>query len=1625
MAFGDKLDSKKSLIFEKWILPVLFVLILGGSLYFRVVGLFWGDYQYLHPDERFLVWVTADISSVDHVTDYFNTAISSLNPNNRGHSFYVYGDFPVIFTRYICEAFSTGISWDLITQIGRSLSALFDLGSVFLVFFIGKKLFNNKIGLLASAFSGCAVLQIQQAHYYTVDTFATFFVTLAVFIAVTIYTSELDERVFQSPGANKFRLPFPNLFLLAGLFGIVVGLAGASKINTIFVAVLLPIAYFLLWKRYPDMDPTLKMGIITRDLIFGGFLAILTFRIFQPYAFEGPGFFNIGLNPNWLSNIKEISTLASGDVDYPPALQWARRNFFFAGKNITLWGLGIPLSITLWLGMLLMGWKIVRKEWKYSIIWVWTAGYFIWQSSVENPMMRYQLPVYPLFALIAAWFVFYLIDFVSAKKWLKISLRTFGYILGTAALIAAAVWSYMFTQIYTRTTTRVEASQWIYENVPGPINLMVERETGIEQEVLSVSYDYKINSVQPYTVVFSLKEGGTVEEIVLGKVHALDSFQIGEGTLRISIYDMQGNGNLLSKGSISSDFKEIGSGKGISYRLKLDSPLELAADHTYQLVVDYDGPSSIILSGSAVAVESDWDDGLPLRLNGRDAYGGIYQGNLNFQMYWNDNQTKLNLFYSTLNQAEYIFISSNRQWGTTTRVPEKYPLTSQLYDSLMGCPSDHDIYWCYSVAKPGMFTGELGFELIKVFESYPSLGSFTINDQFAEEAFTVYDHPKVLIFKKTADYDSSKILKILSSVDLSKAQNLTPAKVPDYPADLELTDEKLAADLEGGTWSELFDRTSPINTNPIVAVLLWYFSITIFGWFLYPIARLMMPGLVDKGYSFSKLIGMLLLALIVWWAGTYNIAVSRAFILAIVSGLIGLGIFLGIIQRKEIAADFKKLKRHFLVIEIVGLLLFCFFLVIRIGNPDLWHPAKGGEKPMDFAYLNAVIKSTTFPPYDPWYSQGYINYYYYGFVIVGLWVKLLGIIPSIAYNLILPMLFSVTGLGVYGVGWNLVKSNSKADNSDENEYFSFRKILRSSAFLSGAASVLLTLIVGNLGTIRMIWQGFQKLGSPNGSIDVANLFERMKWTFTGIIEFFGGASLPFYPGDWYWVPSRALPQSPITEFPFFTFLYADLHAHMLSLPITILTLGWALSVISSRWKFKGVISASLQKFFIVFLGAMAIGALRPTNTWDFPTYLIFALVIIAYTIWRSTRADAENPTGLPKYFELVVVSIGLLVLSFILYKPFSDWYAQAYTAIDLWKSDKSPFWSYFTHWGFFLVIILSWFSAETIQWMATTPLSSLRRLMKFRSFFWLFFICVFVFTVLLLLLKVQIAWIVILMLVWAFLLILRSDQSDSERFVLFLTGTGLALTLFVELFVLRGDIGRMNTVFKFYLQAWVMLAISAGFGVIWLYDHFKTRRETPLTRFWILGIVVLFSCVAMYPIVASLEKVDDRIDHDTPVSLDGMEYMKYATYYDEGANLDLSEDYGGIQWMQDHVKGSPVIVEGNTVEYRWGSRYSVYTGLPSVIGWNWHQRQQRAALPSEWVTDRVNDVSNFYLTESRDEAQTFLDEYNVKYIIVGQLETALYPGNGLQKFKDLDQILWKEVYKDGFTVIYEVLDESN
>ena len=1753
------------------------VLICAAFLRFR--GIDWGEYQYLHPDERFLIWVGTDISPVEKFSDYWNTATSSLNPHNRGHGFYVYGTLPLFLTRYVVEWVYGHSGFNEMTDLGRMLAAIFDLLTVLLVFFVGRRVYNWGVGLLASAFYALAVLPIQHAHFFTMDSFTTFFALLTIFFAVTIAyndRSSEDEEVQTEDDPvkkRKFRLFSDPLFSLSLGFGLALGMAMSSKINSAPLALLLPAAFFL---RLIDETGEVQRQRFWRFvlyLVIAGLVTIVAFRVFQPYAFSGPGFFGVKPNPAWIANLNELRNQGSGDVDFPPALQWARRPVWFAWENMVRWGMGLPLGLLAWAGFLWVGWRMIKGEWKkHILLWGWTAFYFAWQSSIFNPSMRYQLLVYPTLVIFAAWALVRLYawgkrptsvyqgDDMDEASQTPVGSRWaqgLAILIGSVVLMGTAVYAFGFTNIYRQAITRVAASRWIYQNIPGPITIPIENNGETYNQLVPYPYNYTIRSDQPYLGAFNPMRSGTVSKVQLGRiVNPQDNFgeknlsmviseaPAGIGTLTTAtglinyspdsnaselVYPLElqqsiqlnpgqeyylglqvgpGEGPVTMTGSVDLSFQgeeittqtvsfqdaildntttyglslipqeggllinatirlvtpqsspseetvtltlsELPNGENpltsTSIRgpfngdqdyanLVLEKPITVEEDQTVYLTISYTGvEEGIALKGSAVANEGHWDDGLPVRLDNYDGYGGIYEPGLNFDMYEDDNPNKLARFLNILNQAEYLTISSNRQWGTLPRLPERFPMTTEYYRRLMGCPQELSIQECYNIAQPGDFHGDLGFELVQVFQSDPTLGPWSVNDQFAEEAFTVYDHPKVFIFKKQDNFDPQKVRDILGAIDLTKVIHVTPKGAESLPKDMLLTPVQSAIQRANGTWSDLFNTVSPLNRWPYLGLVVWYLVVSALGWLVYPLVRFALPGLSDKGFPLSRITALLILSYLVWLAGSLQIPFTRLTITLAVLLIVGFSILLAYWQRDGLRREWRDRRGYFLFIEGLFLAFIIFDLLIRLGNPDLWHPWKGGERPMDFSFFNAILKSTVFPPDDPWFAGGYINYYYYGFVVVGVLVKWLGILPSVAYNLIIPTVFSLIAMGAFSIGWNLMNGSGLAGKIT-TLWGSLRSLVRSRSFIVGISAAVGMAVFGNLGTIRMILVGYQKVAAPGGTIDGVGFFTRTLWTFKGVLSVLAGEALPYSLPDWYWLPSRVIPApndvEPITEFPFFTVLYGDPHAHLFALPLTLLAISWGLSVLFSRaWldsEGKSRVFRIGQIVVGFFLGGLAIGALRPTNTWDFPTFLILDMVLCGYAIWKNFSADRIRLSVLndvpPRIMKAIVTIMGMAILAglaFLLYQPYAEWYVQGYTKVDAWKGSHTPFWSYLTHWGVFLFVIISWMIWETRDWMARTPLRALRKLEAYRGLIIASIIILLIWVVVLILMEVSIAWLVLPLAAWVAILLLKPGLPDTRRVVLLLVGGGLLLTLVVELIVLRGDIGRMNTVFKFYLQVWTLFAISAAAGFGWLLETLPIWNLS-LKTVWKFSLGALVFFAALYPLLGGTAKIKDRMAPEAPHTLDGMAFMQYAEYDDLGTMMDLNQDYQAIRWLQENVVGSPVIIEGNMVEYHWGTRNTIYTGLPNVIGWNWHERQQRSRSAENLITDRISEVNEFYLETDPLKAKTILDKYGVEYIIVGQLERALYPGPGLDKFEQADGSLWKEVFHQGDTTIYQVI----
>ena len=616
---------------------------------------------------------------------------------------------------------------------------------------------------------------------------------------------------------------------------------------------------------------------------------------------------------------------------------------------------------------------------------------------------------------------------------------------------------------------------------------------------------------------------------------------------------------------------------------------------------------------------------------------------------------------------------------------------------------------------------------------------------------------------------------------------------------------------------------------------------------------------------------------------------------------------------------------------------------------------------------------------------------------------------------------------------------ASSDASASRDAFALPSNLFRRALLAGLAAAVALLILGNLGTVRMIWQGWQLSVVSEEQMRAGSIPDQLTWAFQGIGKAISGGEVhQYYTGDWYWKPSRAIqPEAgnEITEFPFFTFLYADLHAHLMALPVTLLVLGWALAMAlgKGRWGLRDGRLKWVSLGAALFVGALAAGALRPANTWDQYTYLALAAIALAYGQWRGSGrggsrtapTDARGPRGIGLLLWIlgpVVVLVGLAVL---LYQPFDAWFAQGYNQLDVWKGERTGLSSYLVHWGLFLFVIAAWLFDEVVDWMAHTPLSALNRLRNVREEAAGGAVAMVVLLALLLWQGVWIALIVLPLGVTAALLLFRRGQPEAKRAVLFMTGTALALTLAVELVAVHGDIGRMNTVFKFYYQAWTLLALSAAAALFWLWPR-------------IAGLAfVLGQCLEAGPGPAGAGRGalpdqghpgQDPGPHDGRISpqpgRDGV-YGDRPLY--GWADRGHHEGNGPGPGLPRHPLDA-----GQRARHA-GDRGGQRARIPSLghALYDLHRAAGRHRLELARTPAAHHHPRHLGLRPHRRGQQLLPDRRRGQsrripqtlrraYIIVGQMERVWYGPDGMAKFEQQNGKLWDEVYREGETVIYRV-----
>jgi YYY domain-containing protein len=826
-------------------------------------------------------------------------------------------------------------------------------------------------------------------------------------------------------------------------------------------------------------------------------------------------------------------------------------------------------------------------------------------------------------------------------------------------------------------------------------------------------------------------------------------------------------------------------------------------------------------------------------------------------------------------------------------------------------------------------------------------------------------------------------------------------------------------------------------------LFIWWALLILIGFAATPVAFQFFAHLPERGYALAKPLGLLLFAYPFWLLTSFGLVENTFGAIAltiIIVAALAWGATWWRRESGELRSWLRENSRYLIAVELIFTIAFFAFAYYRSFNPEI----TATEKPMEFMFLNSILRSAQFPPHDSWLSGYAISYYYLGYVIVASLSKLTAVPSNFAFNLGLTMVFALSATGAFGLTYNLVKGAREAD-ADERPRKQQPRVERA-PYITGILAVFLLLIIGNFeGLFESLHNA--RIGSSEFyvSLDVNGLAD-------------APTSGSFVPQDnwWWWRASRVVnDHNPtnrehievIDEFPAFSFLLGDLHPHVLALPFDFLALAVAFNFLRKSRTEGGSLYNTLLQWLTpgMLLTAVILGSLGMLNTWDLVTY---GFIIIAAFAIAESRAAGHWSRAV--FARTVLFGAVLLVASYLLFLPFYMGFSSQVQGIAPAVFFKTPLHQYLMMFGLFVFVLVSFVGVlfwqrreslspvlrEAASWallilsmpvaIGVVGLVVLARSIELRSQVAALLnapnpnevmsevLGAYVRTLLsnpgvFLLLTLLLAGIIALVRVPPLVETnpggAGHSVDTSVTFVLLLAFTGFLLTLGVEFLYVRDVFGsRMNTVFKLYFQAWTLLSASAAFGAyyVWLNTRGAARS------LWAGAFGALFALSLVYPMLAFPNRANDF----KPNAAAGIPTLD-GTLWIRNSNPD---DYAAIQWLNSNAADQAVILEAPGPQYSFYDRVSVATGLETVLGWGGHELQWRGN--GDETGKRESDVEMIYKAMDSNQARVLLHKYGVDYVIVGGIEREKYALTRpmVDKFAKFGQL----VFNQGSMQIFQV-----
>jgi len=759
--------------------------------------------------------------------------------------------------------------------------------------------------------------------------------------------------------------------------------------------------------------------------------------------------------------------------------------------------------------------------------------------------------------------------------------------------------------------------------------------------------------------------------------------------------------------------------------------------------------------------------------------------------------------------------------------------------------------------------------------------------------------------------------------------------------------------------------------SDFVIVLRWWGTLFLLGAAAYPLTSILFSRWYDRGYMLTKAVGMATVTWIIYMFGMARILPFTAGSAGIAVGIVFmLGILVHAMYPQNTRAGMR-LYITFLVEEAVFFAALLFWSWVKAHEPSI----HGLEKFMDYGFMNSILRSRFFPPADMWYPPYTINYYYFGHLTTAVLTRLSGLDLAYTFNLMLATLFALCLTMSYAIGVTAL--------------LTIKGIRTWMVAAGGVLTAFLVTLAGNMQTIYAFTKGYDG--------DNVAPFWQLLWPVGEFLMRYSDG-LERY---WYANATRFIPYT-IHEFPSYSFVVSDIHGHVLSIPFVLLGLALLLVFFGSL---NGKANGRVMWGMLVFYGFLC-GVLLMTNALDGPIYagLFILLSLVLYPGDWGTRAY-----WLAWGKQTAILAASVLVASLPFLRHFTSFVhgiavncppaflanshigPVIFETVD--KCQKSPLWMLWLLWGFF------WFTGVSFLVVRTgIGKKKYKNIPLWKS--------------------IPSIW--------------NTEYTQTEKTLVILFLFSVLLTVFPEYFYFK-DIYpthfRSNTMFKLGYQAFMLYSVVAVYGIVYVLMHipavqkqkisgFTARLRVFAARAWFpLLLMPQLFLVSVYPVFSVRSYFGGLKQYE---GIWGLSWLV----------RQYPDNFAAVTWMNQQITDSgtpfldgdtaalhPVLVEADGDSYTDYNQFSVFTGMPTIVGWAVHEWLWRGTY--DVVAPRRDTVRIIYESDNIDETRDLLAGYHVRYVIVGTLErekfTALY--------EDKFRLLGKEVFRSNDTIVYEIPEQ--